>query len=84
MRVASCTVCIRETGRAAPRSARDSVAEAFGFSAASVCARLSRGAVGFGIGCTALDDPALAAIEEAGRGAAEAGLGAGGIGLVTA
>jgi len=82
MRVASCIVCIRETGREALRSALESAAGAFGLSTAKVCARLSLGAFGFTIGCTALDDPALGAIAEAGLVVVETGLGAGTMDLV--
>ena len=50
MRFASCTVCIRETDRAAARSGRGCGAGALGFSIACGCGRATRGAIGFATG----------------------------------
>ena len=85
MRLASWTVCIRETGRAAPRSARGGGAGAFGFSmgCACGCGRPARGAAGLAVGgATLLAGPALVDKAEAGlEDAAEADFGTGAEGL---
>lgn len=84
IRLASCTVCMRETGRAAPRSARGCAVGAFGFSAAlKGCGRPTRGA-GLGAEGPALEvAPAREPAAVAGRGAGAVDLaGTGGATLV--
>jgi hypothetical protein len=68
MRLASWTVCIRDTGRAAPRSGRGGCdAGALAFSAGCGWGRATRGAAGLGAGCAVLEVPDLVERAEAGR-----------------
>jgi hypothetical protein len=79
------TVCILETGREVPRSARGCGAGAFGFSTTGGCGRATRGGAGLAAGGAALVEvPALLDKAEAGLEVAGFGLGAGALALATA